>query len=325
MDALDFRIFRETRIFGFYGGLRKLEAHKPSAIARRLGVTAKTVNDRLASMREAGVFGGYGIAPNLRAVGHSMSILYHWLDPSEDPRANRTFANVEGLGGGMLYFGGGFAVEVTWRDEAELAGRMRAIASALGQDAVARFDYPYPPHDAKLTPLDLRILLALRRAPTERPPPEAVASVAEAVGVSARTVKRRLERMAAQGSFDVECCIVTSRLPSAFVYSFVVTAEPGRVDKALARAGGLLEPASMLQIRNGDAQLLVMAQLPRPGDADAKRKEILAMEGVARVDLFAQYGGHSFNAQCAEDILARAAGEVPRVSIPVSGPSRVGR
>lgn len=323
MDDLDFRILRDIRVYAFWGGQRDADAHRSTEIAGRLGVTAKTVNDRLAAMRASGIVGRHAIVPNLSALGLTESFAYYWLRPGDEARAQDPLSRLEGVCGASLFFGGGLGVDLYSRDTIQLARRLRRVRAVLGRDPFARFERRVPP-PAALSLRDLGLLRALRRAGGERPPHEALASAANALGVSFRTAKRHYARMAHEGSFDVECRVAVADLRSSLFVTFVVTpaGQDASIRPAILR---LVDQAVFHDERNDAGQLLVQARLVRPGEGSALQGSMLAIPGVARVDLLCQYGERTFDATWIDDALARAIGQKPTVSVRESVASRGGQ
>lgn len=322
MDDLDFRILREIRILAFWGGPREPGAHKPAAIARRLGLTAKTVNERLALLREEGCFRGYALRPNPASVGLTESLAYFWLEPGSELRAKHALANVEGVERLLAFFGGGLAAGFFWRDEAERARRLHAIETALERSAFALFDWrtPRPP---LLSSLDRRLLLALRNRVHRRPPSESLHEVADEIGVSLRTAKRHHDRMAQAGAFDVEGDVAACNLRGSLFVSLVVTPRT----RGAGLRGAVMRvapPWTFFDAANDEGQVLLMIRCRAVGEASRVADDLLGLPGIARVDVLCQSREEPAQGVWLDEALAR--GDGPRaMSVRADAASRDGR
>ncbi|HLE47025.1 MAG TPA: Lrp/AsnC family transcriptional regulator [Candidatus Thermoplasmatota archaeon] len=200
MDALDVRIIRAMGIRPYDRRAKPPEALKPSNIAGAVDASVVTVKERIARMEDVGVIAGYQIFPNLRhldlgARGYFLRIR------TEDGKRNAVDA-MAGLAGLIElhdFLGDGVCADFAFQGPDELAEKLAFLSEKSGDASPRRFyDRHMPVVKRRLSALDWRILRALRGR-ARRP----LAEVAEAVGVSGRTVKRRYAMMAREGSFFV--------------------------------------------------------------------------------------------------------------------------
>lgn len=200
MDALDVRIIRAMGIRPYDRHARPPDALKPSSLAVAVDSTVVTVKERIARMEELGVIAGYQIFPNLRHLDLGARGYFFRVRGEQSKRAAvDRMAGLEGLLELHDFLGGGVCADFTFRDAPELARKLAFLSDCTGDAGPQRFyDRQMPLVRRRLTALDWRILAALRGR-ARRP----LAEVAEAAGVSGRTVKRRYETMAREGSFFV--------------------------------------------------------------------------------------------------------------------------
>jgi DNA-binding Lrp family transcriptional regulator len=197
VDELDMRILRE--VFTGEGDYLRAERVSADAVARAVGVHRKTVAARLKKMTDARFYlpARLDIEPSLFGlVGGKF-----FLDVPPEMRSAATreaIFHIEGTNG-ILGYADGWDVMMYAEDERSLASRVElakhiARASRATWNVHSARDYP-PPPKVKLTRLDLRLVAALMRdarAPFPR--------LAKALGVTARTLERRFERLRDEGA-----------------------------------------------------------------------------------------------------------------------------
>ncbi len=204
---------------------------RAARIARAAKVSVNTVKDRIARMESSGVIAGYQIFPNLRHMGLAASAFYFRVGEDEDKDA--LVSEVERLGGLMEvhdFLGTGICADFAYRDETELESKL-GVLSRLARDRrpLRFYDRDMPAVDRELSAVDWRILRALRGNP-KRPLHE----VAKELGVATRTVKRRHDRMAKEGSFFVVPIVDPSKAHGLFLFELLFYLSPGAGRKPMA-------------------------------------------------------------------------------------------
>jgi DNA-binding Lrp family transcriptional regulator len=200
MDALDVAIVRTMGVVPFGSWPHSAESLKPSFIARQVGETPDRVLDRVRAMEQAGILLGYDVHPNPRAFGMRETTFHFQVPPEGKERTLEALWETPGVFGVYDYVGEHACVQIFYESEADREAKLRRISDTAGlpEPPASYFDRPYPKPARAITPLEVRILRAMKgRARASTP------EVADAVGVSARTVRRRLEAMAEDGFFDV--------------------------------------------------------------------------------------------------------------------------
>lgn len=200
VDALDVRIIRAMGIRPYDRRAKPPDALKPSTLAKAVDTSVVTVKERVARLEEIGVIAGYQIFPNLRHLDLGARG-YFFRIRTEDGKGDVVdeMAGLKGLLELHDFLGGGVCADFAFHGAEDLAGKLAYLSQKSGDANPQRFyDRHMPAVKRRLSPLDWRILAALRGR-ARRP----LAEVAEAVGVSGRTVKRRYETMAREGSFFV--------------------------------------------------------------------------------------------------------------------------
>jgi DNA-binding Lrp family transcriptional regulator len=283
VDETDVRILRVLGFTPFQQGVRGPDALRPSAIAAQLGLNAELVKDRLARMESSGVIQGYEAFPNLRHLGLAQTTVHYNLDGRAKARALAKLPDMEGISGVFEFVGPGVCVDVYYRSPAELERRLKLVATLADLPAPARlFDYPYPEVTGEMTPLDWRIVHALRKD-ARRP----ASDVGAELGVSAKTVNRHVDRLVAQGSIDVLPRVDTGQVADILPLNLACYFAPGptapvvaAILKALGEQAFYAWVPPSAELGNFD----VFAYVRKPREIEQLRRKVADLPGVERVE-----------------------------------------
>lgn len=205
-------------------------------LARDTGASEKTVRDRLRKLEGAGTLAGYEAYPNLRHLGLAWST-FHYAVPSRDKaRALSAIEDVEGVVGIQDHVGEDVYVDLYYASEDEMRLRMRLLKTLLGEGASDRIDHQMPPVRRPLSPLDWRIVSALRGRGRR-----AAREVARELSVSTRSVERRIAGMTAGGDMYIVPRVDWTRTPQLIPYALLVEAAEGAI-AGLAAAAPRMAP-----------------------------------------------------------------------------------
>jgi DNA-binding Lrp family transcriptional regulator len=285
MDALDVRIIRAMGIQTYGRDPKPLDVLRISRLARTLGVTKERVKDRVRKLEKAGIIAGYGLYPNLRHLGLESSWYYYRF--KEDEEVDRAFAKLQPLDGVSAccsFFGGVMCVGVYYRNPVDLQKKLRIMVGLVGDgggELNKLYDLDMPPVHRPLTHLDWRVVQALHEN-AMRP----LKDVAKEIGVSEKTVKRRLDRMGREGSFFAIPEVDPSQAEGVVVFVLAVQfgpeAEPGIV-RAIERAyeGNLVSTDLTTSREFGTCAMLLYAN--SMAEVERLRKRGAAIPGVAKV------------------------------------------
>jgi DNA-binding Lrp family transcriptional regulator len=198
MDEVDLQAMRRIGLAPFLVWPHPPQSIRPAALARELKVSPDTIKRRLADLRAAGVYHGTLVFPNPRLLGLRMASLHFRLGEAArrlvPPEA---VTAVPGVIGVFDMVGGDRCVDVAFGAESGRETLQGELSSLLGAASSHFVDYASPA-PASMSPLDWRLVQALRTAPDTT-----LEQAAQAVGVSQRTAKRRFDRMAKEGCIDM--------------------------------------------------------------------------------------------------------------------------
>jgi DNA-binding Lrp family transcriptional regulator len=235
MDILDAGVIRE--LTGPEGAYQWNARRSYSGIARRLGVDEETVRRRVRAAERRGLVTGSELVMNPYLIGREpIRVL---LKATHSERAKRTaisqiklvdgtllIIDMYGEGLQLLLFCRSYAVDRTTRLVSSIAGCDEPVVlrnlEGLG----------FYPSKINLTDTDIKILRSLRRSPRK-----STHQIADEVGVSTRTVERRLAFLTEEKAFfhmlrldfrkseGVTCSIVVSYLDEG---------KKGRIDRMIS-------------------------------------------------------------------------------------------
>ena len=221
LDPLDVAILREMGVQP-YGALpRPPETLRAPSVARRLGANPERVADRVARMQQAGIVQGFEVYPNYRHL--NLDVACYWLRFRDDAQASAALeeaAHVDGIASAFAFVGGEMNASVCGATSLDLDRKIALLARLAGGGEWRKlYDLVTPPVRRPLDHLDWRILQALR-GDALRPHAE----VGKALGVSGKTVARRLDRMAGEGAFFVVPEIDWPKAPGVVLAQLWLTA-----------------------------------------------------------------------------------------------------
>ncbi len=189
LDDLDVRIFKEL---GSPGSPQWNVRETYSSIGRRLGVDEETVRRRLKRAEDLGSLPGWKmmINPRLldcRAAGIDLEV----RDEATKDEALATVLRVDGVVKVLNFRGPGLQVTLFYPDDDALKARTTRIRFACGGTEPTVWEIGFPTPRTRMKAIDWRIAgTMLDDARTSLEP------VSESVGLSVRTVERRLTAMA---------------------------------------------------------------------------------------------------------------------------------
>lgn len=273
-------------------------------IARAVGADEETTRARIRRLQDDGIILGWSVSMNPALFGRQ----FYRVDLGQVPDAERprVLPALEALDGAKLlfeYYGGRFALAIVAPPPPAL-DRHLTLLRALTGAAPQAHRMEFPPVEGDLTPLDWRIARTLR-AGVRRP----YAELAEEVGVSERTLRRRIERMVESRAIYLECRVdlgkVSGLVPCTLTVSYADPRE--RAADATLRA----MPGRVFGWFEGPVSR-VSFPAKNLAEAEALRARVAAMPGVAAARLDAQLAVTTLDRWMDEEIERRAAGVAAR-------------
>lgn len=283
MDDTDLAILREMmrgRVF-FWATLDPRVSAE--SIARRLKLSPTTVRARLRAWRASGFLATTHVVPHPALLGLRLGAGNVRIDDVRaKPAAVESLALIPGVFTVLDHVGPWLALNVLAESDAAME-RLRKLAARLpGIDEVSPCHAlaPPPPRRDAMTPLEWRMVRALRDAP-DAP----LARVAASVGTSTKTFARKYGALLADNMLLYVPEMDFARVGGGTVVRFIVALRPGeeraRGLAALRRLPRLMEAYDASIISPGpDAPVSLWMHLPSVSAIEETTREILAIPGV---------------------------------------------
>ncbi|MBI4393275.1 MAG: Lrp/AsnC family transcriptional regulator [Euryarchaeota archaeon] len=307
MDETDFRILQAMGFQPYTPELPPADAVRPSRLARRVGLGVKATKDRIARMESAGVIAGYSAYPNLRHFPLQWRS-FHFRVPEERKAAFvKAIEPLDGVTGCFQFLGRDVCVDLFFQDDAERDRRLRALSGAAGSSPWEFYDNYRPPAKRPLSPLDWRIVKALRHD-AKKP----LSAVAKELRVTPRTVRNRFERMIADGSLWIVPNVDFSKIAGFVAFGLLVYLRPDPPNAAKA-ARSAIEPSLIHAWVPPSKELgsfVYFLRARTTGDVDSIAARVRALAGVERVELLIPAARTMSLSWLDEAIDRRAVGEI---------------
>jgi len=231
-DSSYYRILREASSPIW---LRKSERDSYANLAKRLGIDDQTVRTALKRMRQSGFLKTWTVMLNPHLFGmFCESVLLRREGAALQVSRDKIIAQLKLVEGVVLIFSflddPGFRILFYLEDERSLDRKIRLLSSICGVDKPdAAWEVVFPRCKMKVKETDWEIARALLQDSRMN-----VFEMAHTIGVSNRTVRRRLTMMSEENTFFPNP-IVDLRKVEGFLYLFIVLYN-NRKDKAVTDA-----------------------------------------------------------------------------------------
>jgi DNA-binding Lrp family transcriptional regulator len=230
MDKLDVAILRALFQGEFGAPMRGDLTLTSTAIAKKLEVGDQTVRDRVKRMMDSGFLKAPPLFLNPEILGRKVGALSFDIPAA----ANRTeivqrLALMDGIVVVMSHVGGLLGV-VFYYDETSMGRRIGFISRLVGVDKYTFTQVPFPHFRLRLSKTDWKIIIGLK-ANTDR----SYNGLAKELGLSGRTVKRRLDRLIEGGAVYAFPAADPKFLKQAVLASLVVDYPPSAAREEVDR------------------------------------------------------------------------------------------
>jgi len=252
VDSLDIRVCREL-FRDRTGPLLQSDIRKSyRSIARKLRVDEVTVRNRIKRFQQSGFLKGWQLIVNPGLLGISFAQL--WFDvrpPSAKDDLIRKLSLMHGVLAVSDSYGSSLALIMMYEGEISAKREFELIARMSNAESLVRANIPFPGCAIELTHTDWRIIKALQTDPRE-----SYSVISREVGMSQKTVKRRLQRMIEERALFVIPSWNPKVLDGAIIADLVVFyANPGsKTDldkKIVSRFASLLVSTRLSDIEHG--------------------------------------------------------------------------
>jgi DNA-binding Lrp family transcriptional regulator len=182
---------------------------EPKDVARRLGIDTRTVTRRIRAMERNGFIRYYQLIPNYNLLGLKATAMICYF---ENVSAKyRCIQKVGELLEGVLEIhnpvGPSFMLWVAYDDHSQKARRLAVLRELTGSQPRELYDREFPNVSIAISNLDWRIMWSLRNDAAKP-----ISTIARELGVTRKTVRRRLERMVVNKAFMLRAVFDPSRV-----------------------------------------------------------------------------------------------------------------
>lgn len=261
------------------------------AVARKLRIPPSTVRDRLRAWQKVGFLPATEVLPSPGLFGVGVGGTGVRVDdPAAKPGVLRDLALVDGVLSTIDHVGAWIALALVNEGPDELERRRQLVCRLRGVDEVVPcIPLGAPPCGATPTPLDWRILAAIRRTRKG-----SISEGAKDAGVSAKTFAKRYERLIEARAVWVLPLFDFTKWSGGTIVRFIVDLEPGVENRAVAedvraRVRDVIQtflPSSAVAPGMPEDYLEVWAHLASAALVDEVELEIRATKGVTDVSSF---------------------------------------
>ena len=286
VDELDLAILRRM----YRNGLVNLAGIDPrlnaTRVAQALGIGRARVAARLRAWKESGFLRQYSVWLNPAYIGwHGAWVALRVDEATTKADLFQRAGWVDGVVSGMEFLGGWISLGVVAPDPVSLGRRVGLLRNLTGVvEAEPPFPWRVPEPRRALSPLDLRIVRALRERPTAT-----LSTIAHRVGISTRTMTRRYSALIDDWAVWFVPMFDFRRIARPVV-SLVVTLSDGDARSSVLRRVRaqfplLLESASAVAgMEAAPNDMFVIVTLPSVAVLEELEHLVRGLPGVAAVE-----------------------------------------
>jgi DNA-binding Lrp family transcriptional regulator len=301
MDDTDLAILRAMGARRYGPTAPPREDLAPAVLARKLGIDASTVQARVDRMREAGFLRAIEIRPNLRLFDLQERVhFYDELEREAKARAMERLELVDGLLEAHDYWGGTLCVVLTYRSPSDLARKESLLRELLGRPGRPIFERARPPLRDDLDKTDWRVLRSLRRNALQTP-----ADVAADVGVSAKTARRRMEKLAHAQAYFVNPLVDPRQGDGFVVVGYLLQVRAHDRPRVLQRVREALGDRTFLDEDAQNGAVYLLGGFRNVDEATRAEKLMAGTDGVERIEPYILQGARSYSSWIDDAIDAR--------------------
>ena len=198
MDSLDIGIIREM-ITDPSNLTIQFDIRRPyQEIARRLQTSEDTVRNRIKTL-ESGLIRSWKVGINPTLFGYLSTFIFFDVRPPNSKR--RMFQELRSFPGVMWlvdFLGDFLGCMLAYRDGGSLKSKIGYISELARSENIVPADAPFPKCSSRLTENDWRIVRTVQRKPRS-----SYSDIAKRIGLSTRTVRRRLGTMISENALFV--------------------------------------------------------------------------------------------------------------------------
>lgn len=277
MDQLDLKIFRSLGVVPYGPDSGDLSRLNPWVIARKVGANGSTVKLRLAKMRKSGFIRYFQIYPNFRLLGiEGTAYLFDLGDVGQKNEAIKGCSLVDGVTEIHNFIGSQVCIDFAHRGEEDQRRKMELLRRLTRCESPERYyERVMPKVEVSLSSTDWRIIKALRYDAFKP-----LSRVARELGLTAKTVRRRFERMAHGGALIVVPVVNPAHIANTITYTVLLYTSPERWNGVLNEAMDIFEGSYFLTRLHPPRNAAIHASARSLAEMEESFVKVKKIEGV---------------------------------------------
>lgn len=300
MDGLDIKILGQlTRGWSSHGFQPEGVKGVYGRIAKNLGLDEDTVRKRVDRLESAGVIKGWRLIPNSNSLGLKRFLIWMTVGPKlRIDEALRKIRLVHGVFIILREVGDVLGIALLCGNEEEFRKKVELISELVRPKELKTYAGESPRVDVSLTPTDFMIIKALRPNPLI-----SYVEVAKKLGLSSRTVRRRMSRLTQGNAIFFMPDIDFGRLEGVscvdLFVDYTASKFKGEVDRSIAtKFQDYLLRAGWGSANHGHFEFLVPNVRVTQEIIDWAR----GLQGVGEVDLKFRFESLNFSDDVLEEV-----------------------
>ena len=259
MDQLDFKIFKSIGYRPFGPNVGDLSRLNPWVIAKKVGADGSTVKLRLNNMKKSGFIKYFQIYPNYRLLGINDSAYSFQLDDVlEKKEIIEKCSFVDGVTEIHNFIGSLICIDFTYQDSRDERRRLELFRNLTRCDSPQKFyDRLMPEVNIKLTNMDWQIIKALRYDAFK-----SLSKVAKELGFTAKTVRKRFDRMAQNNAIIIVPLINPAEIPDTVTHVMLLFPSLSEREEVVRKALEIFEGSCFMVFTSsqGNSMLCLAAR-----------------------------------------------------------------
>ena len=251
-------------------------------VARKLHVDEETVRSRIKKIHESGFIRGWYLVVNPHLLDMKMtSILFDVPSAASKDDLIRKLKLIHGAVAIIGHYGRSMGVILFYESEESVKKDVELISRLSNTENLLRVETPFPECSADLSKKDWGIIGALQREPRKH-----YNLVAEELGLSPKTAKRRIKRLIEEKALFAVPSVDPKALKGAIVADLVVLYADSKYKKELDESVISHLDHCLLRAETGDREhALFNLILSNVAEADEIIRWVREQRGVGRAEL----------------------------------------
>ena len=283
LDELDFKIFKSVEFRPFGPSSGDLSRLNPWVIAKKVGADGNTVKLRLDKMKKSGFIRYFQVYPNFRLLGvEGAAYLFQARDVLEKREIIGKCSLVDGVTEIHNFIGSSFCIDFTYSDSNDESRRLELFRHLTHCESPERFyERVMPPVEIDLSNVDWRIIKSLRYNAFKP-----LSVVAKELGSSAKTVRRRFDRMAQNNAIIIVPLVNPADIPNTITHVILLYPDPERREEVLRVAMEEFKDSCFLARTSPPGNAMICLAARTLADTEENLIKARRLDGIRDAKLF---------------------------------------